>query len=71
MMTIIINMVIIHMSIIVIIIRSGEALLRAKDCTPKITKVKFHWKMPRTVHWTIPVKIHRESDNPLANTTDK
>ena len=46
-------------------------LVGAKDYTPEITKVKFHWKMPREIHWTIPIKTHWRSDNPLGNTTEK
>ena len=42
-----------------------------KYYTPEITKVKFHRKMPLTIHWTIPVEIHWKSDDPLDNSTDK
>ena len=41
----------------------------AKHYTPEIAEVKFHWKMPLTTDWSIPVKIHWTSDNPLENTT--
>ena len=33
--------------------------------------MKCCWKMPLTIHWAFPVKIHRKSDNPLEHTTDK
>ena len=30
----------------------------AKYCTPEVTKVKCHWKMPLKVHWKMPLEIH-------------
>ena len=48
-----------------------SSTVRAKYYTPEISKVKIHSKMPLKIQWRNPVKIHRESDNPLENTTDK
>ena len=62
------------MNIIILIVvyssnynRNCNSNIGAKDNTPEIAKVKFRRRMPRRVHWKIPVEIHRASDNPLEN----
>ena len=45
--------------------------LGANDYTPDLTRVKFHEKMSLRIHWTLPVKIHWKSDNPLGNTAEE
>ena len=49
--------------------RPGSAIFGARDYTPDIAKVKFHWRMQLNIHWTIPVKIQRKSGNPLEHTS--
>ena len=49
---------------------ADNLVLGAKFYTPDITNMTIHWNMP-LIHWTIPVKIHWTSDNPLENTTEK
>ena len=39
--------------------------------TPKVTTLKFHWKVPLKVHWTFPVNIHWQSDNPFETTAEQ
>ena len=43
----------------------------AKDHTPEITKVTFHWKLPLEIQWKFPQTYHWESDSPFENTADK
>ena len=46
-------------------------IYRAQDCTPELTKGKFHGNMSLTIHRTFLVKIHWESDSPLENTSEQ
>ena len=39
----------------------------AEHCTPELTKVNIHGRMPLEIHWKLPVEIHWISDNPLEN----
>ena len=39
----------------------------AKDCTPEPAKVNTHWSVPLK----IPVSIHKTSDNPLEDATER
>ena len=35
---------------------SSETRVGAKDDTPEITTMKFHWKVLLKIHWTIPLE---------------
>ena len=61
----------IHIYIYIYIPTPNTVYARAKYYKPEFSKVKFPWKMPLEVLWTIPVEIHWKSDDPLDNTTDK
>ena len=47
------------------------ATLGAKYYMPEITNMTINWNMSLNMHWTISVKIHCASDNPVENATDK
>ena len=52
-------------------LRSSPPRIGPTYYTPEITKVKVNLKIPLTIPWTILVKIHWQSDNPLEHTIDK
>ena len=59
----------INMTIIIVII--VMCIISGQNITPEIAKVKFHWTVPGSVRWALPLSIHWESDNPLEHTTEQ
>ena len=52
----------VHVNSVAVCLAPSE-MVRAKDYTPEITKVKTCWKMPLKIHWTC--------DNPAEDPTEK
>ena len=48
-------------------VESTKSKFWGKYCTPQLTKVTIHWKLPQN----IPMNFHWESDNPLGNATEQ